>query len=99
MTARCFYLLLAGVCLLLWILMGGMSEPSGEELQPANTSASRRLTAVERAQLRDQVRRQWSDRMTVLTLAELHSAQIDAPKPPAGPVTPVRTWPARSQRR
>ena len=67
-----------------------------DEVQREDAAAGRRLTAAERLELREQLRRQWRESSGALHSAESHTAERMAPVPVADAV-PSRPA-ARSQR-
>lgn len=69
-----------------------------DELRRSDVWAEKRLTPAELAQLREQVRQQWQSRIAVSAPVESHPAGRSVSAPAPGPVTPLRTRPARSQR-
>ena len=92
MTVRSCSLLIAGLCLPLWVAAEGIWAPAKgndefngrdlrkavqaqrvverDELQREEAWAGKRLTPLELAQLREQVRQQWPGRMSVYSPAE-----------------------------
>ena len=74
-----------------------------EQIQRDEAAAGRRLTPAERAELREQLRRQWMAATAIPVPLETQPAERIVPAPVATPVvdaTPSRTLPpaARSQR-
>lgn len=120
MIARFHCLLIAGLCLPLWVAAEAVWTPARgsdefntrdlrravrahrfldrEELQREDSGGGRRLTPSELAQLREQVRQQWSGRTVPFAQADSRSAERMASMPVSGTIASQRNLPATNQR-